>query len=111
MALVEREDVAAAMALGENDNGCVSQADAQPRIPTNDLLGSHHVSGIERLELKHAPTDFFEERALGGHPDPASQQVIQFREYERREQPGRRSSPELAGRYPMAVLAAVDCGQ
>lgn len=86
MPLVKGEQIPAVMALSQNDQRGVRQANLQVGVPLDDPGGSRHVDGIKWFELISASLDVVEELEGLASASVRRDEVVQLGENKRREE-------------------------
>ena len=70
------------MAIGQDNDGGIGQADAVVLVAIHDLPSLAQVIDRERLELVCASCDLIDERHLRTFAHARGEEVVQFGEYE-----------------------------
>lgn len=96
------------MALSQDDDRCIRQAQFDRPIAPHEVRGGRNVVPIEGLQLIGPIRDLLEQRDLRFQADSRGQQVIELGEYERREQQGRFGIAKGLGCRLMQALAGID---
>jgi hypothetical protein len=84
--LIERQHVPRRMALRQDDDRRICQANGKLPVPFDNGFRGLDIGGIERLQSIGAASHFLEQLRLGRWTDVPCQQVIELRENERRQQ-------------------------
>lgn len=111
MALVQREHVPRPVAVGENDDRCVGEADAEIAVVVDHPHCGRYVISSERDEIVGATRHLSQKRELRIDSGLAPEQVIELGEHERREEQRRHGAFESASRGFVGALVAHERGE